>query len=128
MNDAVKLLEGLIPWVGASTVGRIKGEIQTLAEDQDKEWKKVSLLLLADAVEAFGLTGVEVAHKAVQDLLKNPAAPIDWVNPRTASDLVAKFQNMEAEDSSKVEEFFAKVNKTLGTLFATLIRNLGSVE
>jgi hypothetical protein len=77
---------------------------------------------LSDAVQAHGTEGVALAQKAIQDLFTNQVPNIDWANPRTASDVVAKLQNAEADDKSKATDFFVKVGASFGKLFSGLIK------
>jgi hypothetical protein len=124
MKDFAKILEGLIPMLGQKVVDKLTAEFKMLAADQNDPWKQASLLLLAEAVEVHGLEGVALAQKAIHDLIDHKVPSIDWANPRTASDIVAKLQNAEAGDKSKTDEFFAKAGHVLGTLFSSLVQNL----
>lgn len=124
MKDFAKMLEGLIPLLGQKAVDKLTEEFKVLAADQNDPWKQASLLLLAEAVEAHGPAGVALAQKAVHDLIDHKVPNIDWANPRTASDIVAKLQNAEAHDKTKADEFFAKVGQSMSTLFTALVQNL----
>jgi len=124
--DFTKILEGFIPILGQIGVNKLAEEFKDLAADQDKPWKQASLSLLADAVQAHGPAGVALAYKAIQDLFENKVPSIDWANPRTASDIVAKLQNAEADDKSAANEFFVKVGDSLGKLFTAVIKGMSA--
>lgn len=122
--DFQKLLNTLLPIIGQAGVDLLTEKFQDLAADQDKPWAKVALMLLADAVETHGMRGIDLARKAIDDLLDNKVPEIDWASPRTASDFVAKLQNAEAEDKSAVRDFFTKIGEVLGPLLTALIKGL----
>lgn len=122
--DFQKLLNTLLPIIGQAGVDLLTEKFQDLAADQDKPWAKVALMLLADAVETHGMQGIDLARKAIDDLLDNKVPEIDWASPRTASDFVAKLQNAEAEDKSAVRDFFTKIGEVLGPLLTALIKGL----
>lgn len=122
--DFQKLLNTLLPIIGQAGVDLLTEKFQDLAADQDKPWAKVALMLLADAVETHGMQGIDLARKAIDDLLDNKVPEIDWASPRTASDFVAKLQNAEAEDKSAVRDFFTKIGDVLAPLLTALIKGL----
>ena len=124
MKDFAKMLEGLIPILGKRAVDKLTEQFKELAAAQNDPWKHSSLLLLAEAIEVHGPEGVALAQKAIHDLLDHKVPSIDWANPRTASDIVAKLQNAEAGDKAQADEFFAKVGQSMSTLFTALVENL----
>ena len=115
-----QLLDSLFPIIGQAGVDVFKD----LAADQDKPWAQVALALLADAVEAHGMAGIEMARKAITALFENEVPNIDWANPRTASDFVAKLQNAEADDKRAARDFFVKFGDVLSEIIAGLIKAL----
>lgn len=122
--DFQKLLDNLLPQLGQVGVDALNETFKDLAADQDKEWHSAALNLLADAVAAHGMAGVEMARKAIDALFQNEVPDIDWANPRTASDFVAKLQNAEADDQSAARDFFVKVGDAFGQIFAAMVKGL----
>lgn len=124
--DFQKLIDSLLPVLGQVGVDALTNEFKDLAGGQDAPWKQAALNLLADAVQAHGMAGIDLARKALDDLFDNKAPEIDWANPRTASDIVAKLQNAEADDKSKARDFFVKVGDSFGKLLAAIIKGLAA--
>lgn len=124
--DFQKLIDSLLPVLGQVGVTALTNEFKDLAGNQDAPWKQAALNLLADAVQAHGMSGIDLARKAIDDLFDNKVPEIDWANPRTASDIVAKLQNAEADDKSKARDFFVKVGDSFGKLFAAIIKGLAA--
>ena len=122
--DYLKLLSNMVPHLGQMGVDALAAEFQSLAADRDKPWKQAALSLLSDAVAANGVAGIELARKAVADLFENKVPDINWANPRTASDIVAKLQNAKADDKSASNDFFVKAENTFGKVFSGMIRGL----
>ena len=122
--DFKQLLDSLIPVLGQAGVDALSETFKDLAAEQDKEWAQAALALLGDAIGSYGMAGIEMARKAIDSLLTNEKPVIDWANPRTASDFVAKLQNAEAEDKNAACEFFTKVGDVLGEILAGIIKGL----
>lgn len=119
-----EILDSLLPIVGKLGVDALSETFKDLSADQDKPWAQAVLSLLADAVESNGIAGIDLARKALDALLANEVPNIDWANPRTASDFVAKLQNAEADDQSAARDFFVKVGDAFGQIFSGLIKGL----
>ena len=122
--DFQKLLNNLLPMIGQAGVDTLEGVFKDLAADADKPWAQTALALLADAVSANGMAGIEMARKAIDSLFDNEVPDINWANPRTASDFVAKLQNAEADDKSAARDFFTKLGESFGQIFEGMIRGL----
>ncbi len=120
--DFKQLLDSLLPMVGQAGVDALSDLFKDLAEDRDKPWHGAALALLADAVEAHGMAGILMARKAIDALFENEVPVIDWANPRTASDFVAKIQNAEADDKSAARDFFAKMGDAFGQIVAAMVK------
>lgn len=122
--DFTKMLAGLLPALGQAGVDKLTEEMAVLATNSDQAWKKATMALLADAVQAQGPAGVALVQTAVQDIFDHKVPSIDWANPRTASDIVAQLQNAEAADQSATHDFLVQVGKVLGTVAAAVIKGL----
>ncbi len=119
-----QLLNSLIPTLGQVGVDALKDTFKDLAWDQDQPWAQTCLMLLADAVDAHGMAGIGLAREAIDALFDNEVPNIDWANPRTASDFVAKLQNAEADDQSAARDFFVKVGEAFGQIFVAMVKGL----
>jgi|APSaa5957512622_1039677.scaffolds.fasta_scaffold07029_4 hypothetical protein len=122
--DFQKIINSLLPQIGQVGVDALNDTFKDLAADQDTEWHAAALNLLADAVSVNGMAGIELARKAIDALFENEVPDINWANPRTASDFVAKIQNAEADDQSAARDFFVKVGDAFGQLFAGMVKGL----
>ncbi len=122
--DFTKMLDGLLPALGQAGVDKLADELAILGANSDQAWKKATMALLTDAVEAHGPAGVALVQKAVQDIFDHEVPSIDWASPRTASDIVAQLQNAEAADQSATHDFLVQVGKVLGTVSAAVIKGL----
>lgn len=122
--DFQKFLDNLLPLVGNAGIEALSGLFKDLAADQDEPWAESALALLADALYENGLDGIELARQAIHDLLDGETPEIDWANPRTASDIVAQLQNIEADNKDAVRDFFAKIGDALGLILAGIVKGL----
>lgn len=122
--DFQRLLDSLLPVLGQAGVDALAEALKELAADQDDDWKSTVLALVADAVEYAGPAGIELARAAIEDLFDDDAPDIDWANPRTASDIVAKLQNAEAGEKSAVRDWFTKFGEALGKIAMGLVKGL----
>lgn len=122
--DLTKMLEALVPALGQAGVDALTAEMAALTANTDTPWKKATMSLLTDAVQAHGPAGVALVQKAVQDIFDHKVPSIDWANPRTASDIVAQLQNANAAHKSATHDFLVQVGKVLGTVAAAVIKGL----
>jgi len=122
--DFTKMLESLLPTLGQEGVDKLTAELAGLTATSNTPWKKATMSLLTDAVEAHGPAGVALVQKAVHDIFNHKVPSIDWANPRTASDIVAQLQNAEAADQAASTAFLVQVGKVLGTVAAAVIKGL----
>lgn len=122
--DIVKFIEQLVPVIGQKAADALAKQIKDLISDESPQWQKTILSLVADAVEKYGVAGIEIALRQVEKLLDNEVPEIDWANLMVASDLVASLQKMEAEDKSAVRDFLVKTGAILGPLLAVIVRSI----
>lgn len=120
--DIQALITQLLPVIGQTGVDALSEQLDELSRDSDSVWQQTALTLLADAVDVHGMKGIDLAQKAIDDLFENKVPNIDWANPRTASDLVAKMQNAEADDKDAAREFFVKLGDVFGQIAAAMLK------
>ena len=122
--DLTKMLEALVPALGQAGVDTLTAEMAALTAATDTPWKKATMSLLTDAVQAHGPAGIALVQKAVQDIFDHKVPSIDWANPRTASDIVAKLQSTEADDQVAAQAGLVQVGKILGTVASAVIKGM----
>ena len=124
MSDVTAILTNLIPVVGQKGVDAIEQKLTSLMEGADSGWKKASLALLANAVDRYGPNGIQIAQKAIQDLLEAKAPTIDWADLEVASDILAELENAEADKKAAVHDFMAKLSEVFGVILKGVITGL----
>lgn len=124
--DFQALLTQLLPVLGQVGVTKLSEQLRDLSSSAGAPWQKLVLNLFAEAVEAHGPQGVELARKAMDDLLAGKPPKIDWANPRTASDIVAMLQNAEANERSAARDFFVKVGNVFGQILAGVVKSFAA--
>jgi hypothetical protein len=123
-----KLLETLVPILGAEAVKALAKELEGLAKGASEEWQKAILQLIADAVRTNGPAGITLAMAAIQDLLNKKQPDMDWADMSTASNVVAQLENAEANQIESVKEFLAIVGNILGAVIMALVKGfIGNV-
>jgi len=122
--DYATLLATLIPLLGEAGVAALKDQIDALAANEDEIWKAMVLALVADAVEQYGLEGIDIAQAAIESLFANEVPDINWASPRVVSDLVAQMQNAEADRKNQVRDYFTKIGEVAGIIGVSIIKGL----
>ena len=118
-------LSSLLPVIGQVGIDALKDEIEDLTEDANEPWKKAVLGLVGDAVVTFGPQGVNLATKALEDLMNGEGEPdLSWADLGTASDVLAHLQSVEADRKSEVSDFLTKVGKFLRQHLRVFIKGL----
>ena len=115
-------LVSLVPVVGERVVGEVSDELQKLSDEADDPVKKLALTLIIEAAEEKGAEGIQLAEKAIKDLLAGEAPNIDWAKPRTASDAVAILQNAEADKQNAARETMERAGHVLAKVGAALLK------
>jgi hypothetical protein len=117
MDQLTAALDALVPTLGEAAVKGAKTEIKRLADDAASPVAQVALALAADAVEAHGAEGIDIARRTIQRLVQGRTVAIEWADPRTASDVVAMLQNAEREDrkaARRALQVFGEVTARIG--------------
>lgn len=126
MESLRDVLNSLIPILGQTAVDALAEELKTVLAGMDKGWKKTVLSLLTSAVEKYGPEGIKIALEAINDLMDGKSPDIDWADLRTASDVVARLQNIEADEKSAVKDWLIKVSDILAKIIQGIIKGLTS--
>lgn len=117
------LLSKLSPIVGDVGIKLIEDRLTEISVGQ-KGWQKTALVLIADAVSKFGPGGVELATNALNTLLEGKAVKLDWADLATASDVLAQFQNMEADNKAAMKDYLVKIGQVAGIILASILKSL----
>jgi alpha-L-fucosidase len=117
-----KLLESLIPVLGAEAVKALVAELEKVASGANEAWQKSILQLLADAIRTNGPAGITMAMAAIHDLLDKKQPDMSWADLSTASNVVAQLENAEADKQTAVKTYLAIVGQILGTVIMALIQ------
>lgn len=120
------LLKVLVAVLGQRAVDELAEKLDELAAEAGEPWKRAVLALVADAVEQHGPAGLLLVQEVIDDLAAGKAPDIDWANPRTASDVVARLQNAEAGRRSAARDFAARVGDVVGRLLVGIVRGLAA--
>ena len=121
IKDLIKLLG---PTVGQKGVDALNNLLTDLSDSEQEPWKKTALNLIAQAVAAHGPQGVALALTAINDALGGKVPVIDWADLRTASDVLAQMQLVEAGNKSAVKDFLVKVSNVLGIVLSGILQGL----
>ena len=122
--DLQGLVNSLLPVLGQAGVTALTAEVNELTEEATEPWKKAVLGFVANGVQTFGPQGVQIATKALEDLMNGKEPDISWADLDVASDILAHMQNAEADRKSASKEFLTKVGNVLGQLFGGIIKGL----
>jgi hypothetical protein len=121
-----KLLSGIVKDAGVAGVKKVEGALDDLSAKANKPWKKAVMGLLGDAVEKYGLDGVQKVEKALQRLGEGKQPDIEFASLKARSDFLAAMQNMEADEKSKAKDFFSTIGESLGIILKAVIAGLMS--
>ena len=121
-----KLLAGIVKDAGVVGVKEVEKALDDVAEKANKPWKKAVMGLLGDAVEKYGLDGVDKVEKALKRLGEGKQPDIEFASLKARSDFLAAMQNMEADEKKKAKDFFSTMGKSLGIILKAVIAGLMS--
>ncbi len=120
------IFQVVLPILGPESAQELEAKLGGLSLPADKDWQKMALALVSDAVEKHGPEGIALAVQAVQDMMAGQPPKIDWADLRLASDIVAHMQNAEADHKREFNDYMVKIGKVAGIILATLIKSLVS--
>ncbi len=118
------LLRELIPKLGGRSLAAADGALRELQAEADEPWKKAIIKTFADALEKNGPDGLKKAEEAVGALIGGREVDLDFVSLRTASDLLAVMQNLEARQKSKARNFTRRFGQVIGRLIGSILRGV----
>ena len=122
--DWSNLLKKIVEEVGVIGFKRAEDALKKLEKQADSPWKKAIMNMLADAVEEHGWEGVRMVQDAIEDMHNGKSPDMNFASLRAHSDALAVLQNMEADEKSKVKDFFSVVGESLGIIIKMIIKGL----
>jgi hypothetical protein len=72
------------------------------------------------------MAGVDKVEAAIEDLLDGKNPDMEFASLKARSDFLAILQNMEADDRSKVKDFFSTMGESLAVILRAVIAGLMS--
>lgn len=122
-NTFEDVIRGLIKKAGAVGVKELEDVLAGLKKDADEPWKKVVLNLACDAIDKYGIRGID-AIEGLIDRIGKDEPDLEFASLKTRSDYLAMIQNLEADDKRKVRDFFALVVDKIGVIIKAIIAGL----
>lgn len=116
-----KILKGVIRNAGTAGVLQLEQALDDLKSEAKEPWKGALLRILSEAVSKYGLEGVGVAEKLVDDVSKGKMPGLDFVSLKARSDYLATLQNMEADERDKANDFMKVIGKKIGVVLRAIL-------
>ena len=124
MSGYRELLQEMFPKLGGRSLATADSALRDLQADADEPWKKAVVGTFADALEKHGPDGLKKAEEAIGSLIGGKEVDLDFVNLRTASDLLAVMQNLEADEKSKARDFTRRFGQSIGRFVGSILRGV----
>ena len=123
-DDIQPLIDALIAIAGEPAVQGLTDLLEGVGEGAEQEWKRVIFTTAAELMDQHGIQGLQMAVDMVESLVKGKKTDmnLEGLSLRTASDLLAQFQNAEADRRNKAKAFLSQFSKTLGSLLSGILK------
>jgi hypothetical protein len=92
--------------------------------DIKEQWQKTIMSFIIQQIQTHGIEGLMFSIQALKDLVGGQVVNFNSVDLKTASDLLAELQNMEADKKKKINDFITKVGEVLGVLLVGILRGI----
>ena len=116
MSDLGDMVSNIVGKLGSAGLQEVNTALEKLEENADEKWKGAFISLISDAVDEYGLYGIERAQKLCMDAINGKNVSLDFASLESRSDFLAVIQNMEADDKKKINDFFVKIGEILGII------------
>jgi len=126
MSDRILLadtIESQLEALGTKGLGEITSFLDAKIIDSDG-WQKNIYVMIANAVSAYGIIGVNMALNALHDILEGEPSNLDWADLEVASDLLAALQNQEADIRDATRAFLVQLGSILRDIATGIIMNM----
>lgn len=99
-------------------------ELTKLKDSSSEPWKEAVLALVAQGMEKHGLEGFQKVSLLLASLMNNKTTSLEWVDLKTASDILAHLQNAEADKKLAVNAFLSQLGMILGKIAGGALKGL----
>lgn len=117
-KDKIIDLAGDLGEEGLEELLKMLDEIEAKA---DEPYKKVILAMVADLLVKHGLEGIEIAEDLLKRMGEKKRVNLNDLSVRTASEVVAKLQNAEADDRKLQQKYLHVVADVLTEILTALV-------
>ena len=121
-----ELLNGMVKSVGVVGLRKAEKEMARLVKEAEEPWKKAVIEMLAEAIGKYGMEGISKVQQVVDDIADGKNPDMRFANLKARSDFLAVLQNMEADEKSRVRDFFSTIAESLAIILKTVIAGLVS--
>lgn len=102
----------------------LENELAKLTGSTQEPWRAAVLALVAQGMEKHGLDGFQKVSVLLASLMNNKTVSLEWVDLKTASDLLAHMQNAEADKKLAVNAFLSQLGMILGKIAGGALKGL----
>ncbi len=117
-------LSALLPRCPSREVGQAAHAFDELSRSVSHDWQQLIIKVFSDSVARNGLEGVHIAQKGLADMLDGRRVDLNFVDLRTASDLLAIMQNARIDRKQEVEAYMRKVGRNVGIVLRSILGGL----
>ena len=118
------ILKGIIHNAGVVGVKELENAVSDLSKEAKEPWKAAILQIAVEAIEKYGLKGVEMAERLVDDIVKGRKPRMEFVSLKARSDYLVVLENIEADDKEAARDFLMFIGQKIGTILRAIIAGL----
>ena len=118
------ILKGIIHNAGVVGVKELENAVSDLSKESKEPWKAALLKIVVEAIEKYGLKGVEMAERLVDDIVKGRKPRMEFVSLKARSDYLVVLENIEADDKEAARDFLMFIGQKIGTILRAIIAGL----
>lgn len=126
MSNWEDMLKGLVKSAGKVGLEELETTLEEISEEADTPMKKIILRLASEAVDAYGLEGLDRIESLIDCISGDEEPQIDFASLKARSDYLAALQNSEADEKSDVEDFFHGLGGQIGVIVKAILSGLAS--
>ena len=115
------ILKGIIHNAGVVGVKELENAVSDLSKESKEPWKAALLKIVVEAIEKYGLKGVEMAERLVDDIVKGRKPRMEFVSLKARSDYLVVLENMEASERDRALDFINTIGVVIGKIVGAII-------
>ncbi len=125
-SDLEKAIDGVTPLLGAEAAEAVGNALSKLSEESDKPIVQDLLGWTEGAIRAGGPGAVVALKDWLVDLAKGDSVPPfpPGMSLRDQSDILAKVQNLEADEKAKWRDQMVLIGDTLGSVMLGIVAGM----